>query len=65
MDDVTCGMQMIKVTTFLMMTRIPPTVVWEWTHTDAKSRAFISPLMLISVNDSYDGVNNTGDDDDA
>lgn len=38
-------------------------VDWEWAHTDPKSRAFISPLMLLPVKDFYDGVNNTGDDE--
>ena len=38
-------------------------VDWEWAHTDPKSRAFISPLMLLPVKDFYDGVNDTGDDE--
>ena len=36
---------------------------WEWAHTDTKSAAFISPVMLLPVAEFYDGNNQLGQDE--
>lgn len=36
---------------------------WEWAHTDSKSGAFNSPIVLLSVGDFYAGVNSIGEDE--
>lgn len=38
-------------------------VDWEWAHTDSKSAAFNSPIMLIPVAEFYDGMNYLGEDE--
>lgn len=38
-------------------------VDWEWAHTDTKSAAFNSPVMLLPVADFYDGGNQLGEDE--
>ena len=38
-------------------------VDWEWAHTDAKSAAFNSPVMLLPVADFYNGGNKLGEDE--
>lgn len=38
-------------------------VDWEWAHTDSKSAAFNSPIMLLPVADFYDGINHPGEDE--
>ncbi|EEH10611.1 conserved hypothetical protein [Histoplasma capsulatum G186AR] len=38
-------------------------VDWEWAHTDVKSAAFNSPVMLLPVADFYDGKNQLGEDE--
>ncbi|CRG86706.1 hypothetical protein PISL3812_03716 [Talaromyces islandicus] len=38
-------------------------VDWEWAHTDTKSGAFNSPIMLLPVGDFYDGKNDLGEDE--
>ncbi|RAK94383.1 hypothetical protein BO79DRAFT_223456 [Aspergillus costaricaensis CBS 115574] len=38
-------------------------VDWEWAHTDSKTEAFKSPVMLLPVSDFYDGVNTLGEDE--
>ncbi|KAL4937611.1 hypothetical protein BDV06DRAFT_215735 [Aspergillus oleicola] len=35
-------------------------VDWEWAHTDSKSVAFNSPVLLLPVTDFYGGVNEPG-----
>lgn len=66
MVNFTCDMQMIKETDHLLVDddyNIIKILDWGWAHTDPKSRAFISPLMLLLVKDFYDGANDTGDDE--
>lgn len=36
---------------------------WEWAHTDSKSGAFNSPIVLLPVGDFYTGVNSIGEDE--
>lgn len=36
---------------------------WEWAHTDSKSGAFNSPIVLLPVADFYAGVNCLGEDE--
>ncbi|KAJ5602065.1 hypothetical protein N7510_011599 [Penicillium lagena] len=36
---------------------------WEWAHTDSKSAAFNSPIVLLPVADFYTGVNSIGEDE--
>ena len=36
---------------------------WEWAHTDSKSAAFNSPVLLLPVADFYDGINHLGEDE--
>ncbi|KAJ5982448.1 hypothetical protein N7451_012548 [Penicillium sp. IBT 35674x] len=36
---------------------------WEWAHTDSKSGAFNSPIVLLPVADFYAGVNCIGEDE--
>jgi hypothetical protein len=36
---------------------------WEWAHTDSKSRAFNSPIVLLPVADFYAGENCLGEDE--
>lgn len=36
---------------------------WEWAHTDSKSGAFNSPIVLLPVADFYAGVNRLGEDE--
>ncbi|KAF3395394.1 hypothetical protein DPV78_008516 [Talaromyces pinophilus] len=36
---------------------------WEWAHTDTKSAAFNSPVMLLPVAEFYDGNNQLGQDE--
>ncbi|KAL5359372.1 hypothetical protein BJX96DRAFT_148275 [Aspergillus floccosus] len=38
-------------------------VDWEWAHTEPKSAAFKSPIMLLPVADFYNGVNCTGNEE--
>ncbi|RHZ43604.1 uncharacterized protein CDV56_101720 [Aspergillus thermomutatus] len=38
-------------------------VDWEWAHTDSKSAAFNSPVLLLPVADFYDGINHPGEDE--
>lgn len=38
-------------------------VDWEWAHTDSKSAAFNSPVLLLPVADLYDGTNHLGEDE--
>ena len=38
-------------------------VDWEWAHTDSKSAAFNSPVLLLPVADFYDGINHLGEDE--
>ena len=38
-------------------------VDWEWAHTDSKSVAFNSPVMLLPVAEFYGGVNDLGEDE--
>ncbi|OJZ85866.1 hypothetical protein ASPFODRAFT_81709 [Aspergillus luchuensis CBS 106.47] len=38
-------------------------VDWEWAHTDSKTQAFKSPVMLLPVSDFYEGVNTVGKDE--
>lgn len=40
-------------------------VDWEWAHTEPKSAAFKSPIMLLPVADFYNGVNSTGKEESA
>jgi hypothetical protein len=36
---------------------------WEWSHTDSKSGAFNSPIVLLSVADFYEGKNSISEDE--
>lgn len=36
---------------------------WEWAHTDSKSAAFNSPIVLLPVADFYAGVNGIGEEE--
>lgn len=36
---------------------------WEWAHTDSKSGAFNSPIVLLPVSDFYAGENSIGEDE--
>jgi hypothetical protein len=36
---------------------------WEWAHTDSKSGAFNSPIVLLPVTDFYAGENSIGEDE--
>jgi hypothetical protein len=36
---------------------------WEWAHTDSKSGAFNSPIVLLPVADFYAGENSIGEDE--
>ncbi|PWY78928.1 hypothetical protein BO83DRAFT_461149 [Aspergillus eucalypticola CBS 122712] len=38
-------------------------VDWEWAHTDSKTEAFKSFVMLFPISDFYDGVNTVGEDE--
>lgn len=38
-------------------------VDWEWAHTDSRSAAFNSPVLLLPVAEFYDGMNHLGEEE--